>query len=140
MIESAKMRTACSSLLGVLLLTATPLSLRAEAPPAIAHLAPEKVTEAVALYNEIKGTIWLYKWAKGVVPFGFGDDGHIKMAAAWAKYQWWVIGPRQVLWQAGPGGAYKVLDFSEDMTSFTTRGFGNQLKESGTPKGEKLKE
>ena len=132
------MRTPFSAFLGVFLLATFAPSLRAEAPPAIAHLAPDQVKEAVALYDEIKGTVWLYKHAKGVVPFGFGEDGQIALAPAWAKYKWRVIGPRQVLWQVEPGGEVKVLDFNADMTSFQARGWDNAKKESGTPKGEKL--
>ena len=96
--------------------------------------------QSIDLYNEIKGTVWLYKWDKGVVPFGFGEDGHIQLSPAWAKYKWRVIGPRQVLWQEKPGGAVKVLDFNDDLTAFQARGWDNAKKESGTPKGEKLKE
>lgn len=75
---------------------------------------------------------------KGVLPIGFGEDGHIAMSPAWAKYQWRVIGPRQVLWQEKPGGEVKVLDFNDDLTSFQARGWDNAKKESGTPKGEKI--
>lgn len=134
------MRSAHALLLGFVLLAALPSLSRAEAPPSIAHLAPDEVKKAVELYNEIKGTVWLYKYAKGSVPFGFGEDGHLKLAKAWTKYQWRVIGPRQVLWQEKHGGIALVLNFNDDMTSFTTRGWDNGQQESGTPKGEKLKE
>ena len=134
------MHPAHAFLLVFILLAALPISSRAEAPPAIAHLAPDEVKKAVELYNKIKGTVWRYKWAKGVVPFAFGEDGQIALSPAWAKYQWRVIGPRQVLWQEKPGGEVKVLDFNADMTSFMARGWDNAKKESGTPKGEKLKE
>jgi hypothetical protein len=132
------MHSTYALLLGIVFLVALPPSSRADAPPPIAHLAPDEVKKAVELYNEIKGTVWLYKWEKGVLPVGFGEDGHIAMSPAWAKYQWRVIGPRQVLWQEKPGGEVKVLDFNDDLTSFQARGWDNAKKESGTPKGEKI--
>ena len=68
------MHSTYALLLGIVFLVALSPSSRADAPPPIAHLAPDEVKKAVELYNEIKGTVWLYKWEKGVLPIGFGDD------------------------------------------------------------------